>query len=575
MIEGDLGWTYWPPVSLNLEKIILGDPVAPLARFDTVSLSVDLYSLLVQSTVAVQGLRITGLYLSPAIDADGINNWEPEQTQPSSPAATSTDDTDTAVAESSFKLDIDSINLNDIQLEYRDGLTDSHYSLTIPSFTTGRIRYGEPVDIRTTFLAVDAGDGSRAEGTLRTSVTFDSALTTFRFSELQVSPKLTLPDQKPQSFTLSFDGELKLEQDYSRLDLSGQFDKSNVTGWLAADERSARVKLAFDLVISSLDMDEYAEATPVETGSSGGTPPTDQVSTLPQTPDDEIIPLFFLREYDIQGRSRIGQLHYDGYQFANALINTVNQDGRLQAGVEMQGYGGTLNLQLISLWKKAPGNTLTITIKQLDLTELAGIEAVTGHLSQTSKLTFKGSKISDVSRSLDGTSTFSVIDGTLDVRPIKNIAATIDSLRGKQSRVAVWPDRMPFNELRGEHHFNQGTLTQAMSFAVEHLSGTGTGGFDYLDNRLNYDFRINLGENVDSDFKVGPALANIRWPLHCEGAMDAGIATLCRPDKKGIQTLVTDVAKQELKRKGEKELNKLIEEKVPEQLKDVLKGLFK
>ena len=114
---------------------------------------------------------------------------------------------------------------------------------------------------------------------------------------------------------------------------------------------------------------------------------------------------------------------------------------------------------------------------------------------------------------------------------------------------------------------------------MENLVVKGTGGFDYFANQLNYDLTATLTESSDGSsdtgFSVSPSLSGIQWPIHCEGSLDKTASDLCRPDQDAIESLLADVARKELKRKGQSELDKIIEEKAPKEVKELLKGLFR
>ena len=126
-----------------------------------------------------------------------------------------------------------------------------------------------------------------------------------------------------------------------------------------------------------------------------------------------------------------------------------------------------------------------------------------------------------------------------------------------------------------------GTLTltdgikanQQLNVQLETMKIVGTGGIDYWQNQLDYDLGITLQESATSQFSVKPPLAGLRWPLHCAGAMDASPATLCLPNSKDTQALVTDIIKQELKRQGQEKLKARLPE-LQDKAKELLKGLF-
>ena len=63
--------------------------------------------------------------------------------------------------------------------------------------------------------------------------------------------------------------------------------------------------------------------------------------------------------------------------------------------------------------------------------------------------------------------------------------------------------------------------------------------------------------------------------MHCQGNFSEEPVELCFVQQGAIQELVADIAKQNIKRRGNKNLDRLIEEKVPEQLRDLTRDLLK
>jgi len=244
----------------------------------------------------------------------------------------------------------------------------------------------------------------------------------------------------------------------------------------------------------------------------------------------------------------------------------------------MAGYGGefALQSQIRNLDPQSePLGKTTLIIKDVDLSLLTELEAITGTLAMDSTTTFTGNMLSEVLASLEGKSNFTVSNGTLDVVAIKGIARIVDGLQGKTSGISAWPDQLPFKKLEGEHQFNEGVKTdQQFSFVMENMEVVGSGGLDYFSNTINYDIEATLKENVGGQFTVNKNLADIRWPLHCEGSLDASASELCLANKNAVTKIVTEIAKQAIRRKGE---DKLLE-KVPDEYKDaakkLLEGLF-
>jgi uncharacterized protein involved in outer membrane biogenesis len=187
--------------------------------------------------------------------------------------------------------------------------------------------------------------------------------------------------------------------------------------------------------------------------------------------------------------------------------------------------------------------------------------------------------LSEILDTLNGDNRFTINNGTLDVSPIKSATAMVDTLRGKTSSVAAWPDKMPFESLNGNLSLNAGIkANQQLKVQLETMLIGGTGGVDYWNNQLAYDIDITLQESGTSQFSVKPPIAGMRWPLHCEGAMDASPVELCLPNMQGVQRLMTDLLKQEVQRQGTDKIVEKLQDRLSPEVKDkaknLLKGLF-
>lgn len=343
-------------------------------------------------------------------------------------------------------------------------------------------------------------------------------------------------------------------------DISGEIDSSTITGRLAL-RMGSKMTSSFDLTLDQILVSDYLEPTP-EAGASAATA---QVST-PET-DSEVLPLALLNENNINGKFTISKMMYDTYTLNNFTTTIVNANQQLKATASGKGYDGSVNMEFIAKTGSQPSGRTNIHIKGMDVTKLAEFEALTGIIELNSNTNFSGAMLSEVLATLDGDSEFTINDGTLDVKPMKEIAAVIDGLRGETSSVASWPDIMPFKSMVGSHQLNKGvTDDQRINMTIENLSLSGTGGLDYWNDNLAYEMEVTLHESVDGQFTAGPAMAGIQWPLQCAGSMDATVAELCTPDADTLTKLVAQILAKELQRQGT--------EKLKEKGKKFLKGLF-
>jgi AsmA protein len=368
--------------------------------------------------------------------------------------------------------------------------------------------------------------------------------------------------------------------------IDGSLDQTAFRGSMGIS-MSNQTSISFDLALDEINVSDYLE--PAAGSAVNKQSPTtakrsinkpDNTTQAPQKmtviADSEIIPLTLLRETNIAGKLSIGKIAYDSHLISDYHLSIQNQDQRLQVLMDGSAFEGNASIDLKSEFRNSASTTALVNINDMDLGALSDLESISGQLTLASRLTFRGSMMSDLLDTLDGTSEFTVNDGMLDVRPIKRVATTVGALRGKQSSISQWPDQMPFSTLNGSHRFNKGIVQyQRLRFNLENMWIQGSGGIDYFPQQINYDFFATMTESSDGPFSVPEALTGIEWPIHCKGPLSASASDICRADVKAIQHLVADIAKQEIKSRGQKEIDKVLEDKVPEDLKSLLKGLFK
>lgn len=573
-IGGQLSWRYWPPIALEVTDVVIKKPGddSPLANLEYASIDLDLLPLITGSqTISVRGLSLQGLALRPAIDKDGYANWKQSDETPSIPTAIIATDSaaETEKSPSRFALNIDGIDITDVSVDYMDEASGEHYILEITSLVTGPVQYHKPVTLEIEAQARDVVTGIRAITSIQGAFVFDENLDRLGFTDLSLSNSIHLPDMAPVVMVMALSGELDIAKQNLEVLLNVTLDDSTITG--SFEITSADVtRLAFDLTVDTINVSHYlASDVVVQTQQSTTPAAPNKVAIKSVTPtqridDVKLIPVERLSAYDVQGNLSIGTLDYDTYSFSDLTFNIQNSNGKFHTNATFQGHDGHVSIEVDSFWKNEIRTSASIKLKKMDMSKLTESEWITGKVDANSELTFQGTMLSDAMETLDGTNQFTIENGTLDITPVKQLATTIDLLRGKQSSISQWPDKMPFEQLKGHYNIHQGTReNQSFDFTLENIQANGKGGFDYFANHLQYDIAIKLSETENSEYSVSPALANIRWPVHCEGAMDASPADLCFPNSKSIETLVKDIAKQELKRKGKKKL------------KDLLKGIFR
>ncbi len=407
-----------------------------------------------------------------------------------------------------------------------------------------------------------------------TKFTGNISAPTFNAKTLLAALDSPMTTENPQALTeVSLNADINGSLDQIKLtNLKLNMDQSKLDGDITIT-LAAKTGINFNLAVDSIIASDYLEPTTETTSTSGAASSTAVIA------DSEVIPVTDLKDTNIDGTFTIAKVQYETWNATNIKLKLKNQDGQLSVTSSADAYTGSITLNLASNYAgKTPSTTSAFTVTGIDITKALEFDSITGTLELNANHTFKGNMMSQLVDSLNGQSTFKIADGTLDVRPIKKIAAIVDGLQGSNSGIAEWPDMLPFAFLTGDHNFKVGiSKDQSLNASIENMRISGTGGINYFANTLAYDLETTLLA-TSGQFKVSPKLTGVRFPLHCAGSLDADPIDLCLPDRSAITKMITELATQEIKRQGTEALKKKLEEQVPDELKDkakdLLKGLF-
>jgi AsmA protein len=636
-IEGELSWRYWPPIAINAEQVRLGIPGAsPFIKLDQVSIDIDLLPLITQQRVVdVDKIAITGGSVLLLVDGSGKSNWE--LTATGKPPGENHSGSDEIVQTSTLQrflvenLEVSYID-EQADLDYDMVLT----KFSTSALTSDRpFDISLIVKIQNNFedlTALIKSTGQLQYSAANNHFGFDDLITTITlvvdhepYPEINLASKgqwrpsqdaivLTRNDIRVSSANIvssgvinlsgdtpTYDGVInfqtadpsKLSRDFDielpvkflqfsadvALDpalihmraLEGEFDESKFKGTATLALPSINTITA-DLRIDKLDTTDYWSDSPV-TDSKG----LSDTATKPAVPtDSELIPVRLLRHTHLKTIIRIDSLTGFGGDLRNAKVELRNDRKVLDLIANASGYNGRIVFSANTQLTGEMSTDVQLTLDRLDISKLAEVEGVTGSLTANSNLKFDGSMLSQLHGTLVGKSTFVIKDGTLDVRPLKAVAKTIDSITRKTSSVSDWPDTMPFDSMAGNHVFTDGIETgQVFNASMKNISITALGGLSLQAETLSYDVTTTLKKTETGEFKISKQLSGIRWPLICSGKFSDSPVDLCLGKDGAISQLVTQVVKQDLQRRGSEKIEELINENLPDEYKDITTKLFK
>ena len=637
-VGGELSWRYWPPIAINAEQVQLATPgEPPFIKFEQVSIDIDLIPLIAQRRIVdINEITVTGGQVTLLVDAQGRGNWQLPDTGSAQPTASDSGSSDIALTSTLQRFRVHDLTISyvdqqenanyditlaklitsaltadrpfDISLIAR--VQDNLENLNASIESTGQLQYQQSSDqfnfddlVTTLTLVID--DERYPEISLTSKGQFRPSqdAIVLNQNDIRVSsaniassgvvnlggatPRfdgvMNLQTADPARLARDFDialpvGFLQFTADiavnpsqFHMRTVEGEFDQSKFKG-TATYELSPVEAVTVDIRIDSLDLATYLTSSPANnsTGAAG-------VSSLSAVPEDsELIPLETLRGTQIKAIVRIDSLISEGGTLSNVKVELGNNGKVIDLIANASGYDGKIVLTAKTHLAQEVRTELNLTLDRLDIIKLIDVEGVTGSFTVNSDLSFTGTMMSELDSSLTGRSTFTVKDGTLDVRPLKSVATTIDALMGKTSAMSQWPDIIPFDSMAGDHVFTNGIASgQVFNASLENLSVTALGGIDLPAETLDFDVTAMLRKTEQGKFKVSEQLAGIRWPLSCAGKLSESPADLCLGKDGAISQLVAEIIRQDLERRGKSKVEELISEKLPEEYKDITTDLFK
>ncbi len=241
VIQGDIGWRFWPSLGLSLEKVALRNPAGfaepDLVRFTRGEASVGLLPLL-SHRLEIGKVTLSGAHLFIQTKADGSSNLsdllkasaDPKEEAASEPAATTPP---AASDKQPWQISLQGIALVDASALVRDDRNGTVSRLDRLDLDLGQLTPGEWVPVT---LAAKGAQGELAfdlKGSAQLKLAQEAMKSELK--DLNLSGSLNQPAQRLDSFTLKAD-RLALGE-WSSLSLSlsgaqGAADKPTLAGTL-------------------------------------------------------------------------------------------------------------------------------------------------------------------------------------------------------------------------------------------------------------------------------------------------------------------------------------------------------
>lgn len=335
-------------------------------------------------------------------------------------------------------------------------------------------------------------------------------------------------------------------------------------------------KIVFDLALDKITLDGYlppvdttaateADKSAAQTASGAATGGTSSVSqnsneALSTAP---LLPLDTLRSLLVDGKLRIGELHYAGINGKDLQLNVSAAQGKLDASTQGALMDGNFTVQTqLDASGKTPQMSASGKLSNMQIQPAAKLaledDLLKGILSADLSGKAAGNSEQALMDSATGQLNMELKDGTVRGANLHGaLVAGVNDLLGKyQGLLALLPkaQKLP-PALSTDTKIVDLTASGALAKQVVSLSQikaqldkgnlNGTGWM----NLNNDDFEFILGMQ-SPEFSDSPYLKDTNWPIRCAGNLDSDPKRWCGPDRKGLD----DIAQQAMAKAASKKI---------------------
>ncbi|MCB1686106.1 MAG: AsmA family protein [Pseudomonadales bacterium] len=337
--------------------------------------------------------------------------------------------------------------------------------------------------------------------------------------------------------------------------------------------------VAYDLDESRLSLTDTRFDTAYDTTEAAGLCDLDLVmkpGVLPPDAADAIIPLTVWRGFDWTGSCLLDRLKVDDETFRNVAVTLKNTGGNSTTALNApEFFGGSAGITIDINAARTP-----VAWKIVPDLQRADSQALMGWLDQRLKwiaplaysgaITMTGNTEAELVNSVSGKTTFDGGKGRIDISQMKQPVLNLARMLNDTQRVEQWPDMWPYERLIGEWVVNG--KTHAIDLALDNLTAKLNGDYDPLTDALDMTARVQFSTLPDiRGFDVNPLLRDLPIPVNCRGTLEVPD---CAIDPKASREIVASVLAGEKGDEARAEINRQIDEKVPEEYRETARGLL-
>ncbi len=368
--------------------------------------------------------------------------------------------------------------------------------------------------------------------------------------------KLIVGGVAAQPVKLQISGAIDLSRQVADLQLALELGETKGSGSLRyAGFESPQIDTSLQLNL--LDPALFALAGPEAAAAASG--------DTPSTSGDEPLPLDAIRLIDTRADLRIDKARFDAHTVSDMRVKLRAVDGVIQI-TSLTGdlHGGKLDLQATFNGKHNTAKLKTAgSLTAMDIASaLAAVESdpiLTGTAGLNWQLHSKGRSVNELVAALSGPVKLRTEQVVLQEMSVEHMVCQAVALTNQEQLTATFPAYTKFQTLSAEIQLADGKARLRPLLAeLPQIALVGTGAFDLLSQDFKASVKATLSpelEQLDRACRVSKRLTAIDWPVNCKGNVSTDPAKWCSVD---TEEIIQDLAKNEGKRKLQKEANKLL-----------------
>lgn len=615
-IAGELDVDFLPNLGITLNDVRLTNPGLrrELLSTSAVVLRVNFRELF-NGRVLVEELLANDFHINYTVNADGSTIWDIDN------AATASTSSDSGGNSDLSALTVDRISINNTSIDYQDMAAGSRYQIdnfNLESRDTNLA--GRPFALEIDFDFENNGMSAPVPMSLRSNVLVDLNAGNINFNNVafSVTPLLVQGNISLVNFNESpqYSGNLAAESFDLRgllqtlalapepegvsapglateqmaafqMQFSGNAAEATMPSLslnLGGTEVEARgsVRFATDLAPMNVSYSLIGgdiDLTPLLGGEEEEAPASPASNTNNAPASDTELPVELLSAMNLLGSISLSSLTYNEMRFENINLYTNIEDSVLDLELApVSAFTGSLQGSLrLDGSSNPPALTTQFSTDAINLVQLAPsisrFNSVTGFLNVESEHNATGSSVNTLLESLNGSTSFSISDNSVDIGLIKQVFTAIAALSPNGESIQQWPDVIRFNEMGGYITLEEGLeVNQELKVRMDNFDITGNGGVSLAEGNFNYSFLFTvLGDPFTQTIPINDLYHDIPWPVTCNAAFTDPLSQYCRPDFNQVRQLFTQIGTNAARRR----LEEVISDQVPENIQDTARGLLR